>query len=201
LAAREILYCQRNYTDCTRGAKGGVMLKHGAKEDPNMEAAAEHDKEGAMKHPVFPPPYRHEHGPIKNVNEVVKEQLTAGQRASDWIAAKVGSWPFIIGQSVLLALWAILNITAWLRHWDPYPFIFMNLLLSLQAAYTAPMIMMSQNRAAIRDRVEAHIDYEVNLMAETEIKVILENLEAQNVAIAEIHKLLVDMQARNMEET
>ncbi len=70
----------------------------------------------------------------------------------------------------------------------------------VQAAYTAPMIMMSQNRAAVRDRVEAHIDYEVNLMAEAEIKVILENLEAQNVAIAAIHKLIVDMQARNTSE-
>jgi uncharacterized membrane protein len=149
-----------------------------------------------MKPPRFPPPYRHEHGPIKNVNEVVKEQLTAGQRASDWIAAKVGSWHFIIGQSALLTLWAILNVTAWMRHWDPYPFILMNLVMSLQAAYTAPMIMMSQNRAAVRDRVEAHIDYEVNLMAETEIKVILENLEAQNVAIAEIHKLIEDVRDR-----
>lgn len=153
-----------------------------------------------MKQPVFPPPFQHRHGPIKNANEVVNEQLTTGQKASDWIAAKVGSWPFIIGQSVLLAVWAILNVTAWLRHWDPYPFIFMNLMLSLQAAYTAPMIMMSQNRKAIRDRVEAHIDYEVNLMAETEIKVILENLEAQNVAIAEIHKLIVDLCARNTEK-
>lgn len=146
-----------------------------------------------MKRPVFPPPYRHEHGPIKNANEVVNEQLTPGQRASDWIASIVGSWPFIIGQSVILALWAILNITAWVRHWDPYPFIFMNLMLSLQAAYTAPMIMMSQNRKAIRDRVEAHIDYEINLKAEGEIKVILENLEAQNVAIAEIHALLEEL--------
>jgi uncharacterized membrane protein len=154
-----------------------------------------------MKLPEFPPPFRHDHGPIKNVNEIVTKQLTPGQRASDWIAAKIGSWSFIIGQSVLLALWAILNITAWVQHWDPYPFIFMNLLLSLQAAYTAPMIMMSQNRAAVRDRVEAHIDYEVNSMAETEIKVILENLEAQNVAIAEIHQLLVEMQVQSKVET
>ncbi|WP_246561201.1 DUF1003 domain-containing protein [Geobacter grbiciae] len=110
-----------------------------------------------MKQPAFPPPYMHEHAPIKNVNEVIKERLTVGQRASDWIAAKVGSWHFIIGQSILLTLWAILNVTAWVRHWDPYPFILMNLVLSLQAAYTAPMIMMSQNRKADRDRIEAHI--------------------------------------------
>lgn len=145
-----------------------------------------------MKFPAFPPHYRHEHGPIQNVNEVIRGQLTVGQRAADWIASKVGSWEFIISQSLLLTLWAFLNVTAWVRHWDPYPFILMNLVLSLQAAYTAPMIMMSQNRKADHDRIEAHIDYEVNLKAETEIQVILENLEAQNIAIAAIHKMLED---------
>ncbi|MDD2851211.1 MAG: DUF1003 domain-containing protein [Desulfuromonadaceae bacterium] len=149
-----------------------------------------------MIKPPFPPHYRHEHGPVKNVNEVVTEQLTFGQRASDWIAEKVGSWEFIIGQSVLLTIWAILNVTAWIQHWDPYPFILMNLVLSLQAAYTAPMIMMSQNRKADRDRIEAHIDYEVNLKAESEIKVILENLEAQNIVIAELHKMLEELRGK-----
>jgi uncharacterized membrane protein len=83
-----------------------------------------------MTHPPFPAPYRHEHGPVKNANEVVIEQLTFGQKASDWIAEKVGSWKFIIGQSALLTIWAILNVTAWMQHWDPYPFILMNLVLS-----------------------------------------------------------------------
>lgn len=147
-----------------------------------------------MPHNPFPPTYRHEHGPIKNANEVVKEQLTFGQKASDWIANKVGSWQFIISQSILLTIWAILNITAWVQHWDPYPFILMNLVLSLQAAYTAPMIMMSQNRKADRDRIEAHIDYEINVKAETEIKTILENLEAQNIVISELHRMLEKMQ-------
>lgn len=144
----------------------------------------------------FPTPFRHVHGPIRNVNEVIEEQLTIGQRASDWIAAKVGSWHFIIGQSLLLIVWAILNITAWMYHWDPYPFILMNLLLSLQAAYTAPMIMMSQNRKADHDRVEAHIDYEINLKAENEIRAIIDNLEAQNIAIAELHRLLEELHGR-----
>jgi len=143
-----------------------------------------------MTRPIIPQPYRHEHGPVKNANEVVEEQLTFGQRASDWIADKVGSWEFIIGQSALLSIWALLNVTAWIQHWDPYPFILMNLVLSLQAAYTAPMIMMSQNRKADRDRIEAHIDYEINLKAEAEIKAILENLDAQNVIIAELHQML-----------
>ena len=145
-----------------------------------------------MENP-FPPPYRHEHAPVKNANEVVEEQITLGQRAADWIAAKVGSWEFIIGQSTLLVIWAVLNVTAWIQHWDPYPFILMNLVLSLQAAYTAPMIMMSQNRKADRDRVEAHIDYEINLKAETEIKIILDNLEAQNIVIAELHQMVEEL--------
>lgn len=93
----------------------------------------------------------------------------------------------------LLGIWAILNVTAWISHWDPYPFILMNLVLSLQAAYTAPMIMMSRNRQAARDRMEAHNDYEINLKAESEIRTILENLEAQNVAIAELHFLVEDL--------
>jgi uncharacterized membrane protein len=149
-----------------------------------------------MRHPAFPPPYRHEHAPIKNVNEVIQERLTFGQKAADRIATLVGSWQFIIFQSLLLTLWVILNVTAWARHWDPYPFILMNLVLSLQAAYTAPMIMMSQNRKAERDRIEAHVDFEVNLKAETEIRFILDNLEAQNAAISEIHRLVEALNAR-----
>ena len=143
-----------------------------------------------MKRPTFPPTYRHTHKPVQNANDVIKEQLTLGQRAADYIAAKVGSWQFIITQSALLAVWALLNITAWVHHWDPYPFILMNLVLSLQAAYTAPMIMMSQNRQAARDRVEAHIDYEINQKAEIEIREIMENLAAQNNASSEIHAML-----------
>lgn len=144
----------------------------------------------------FPQPFKHEHPSIKNVNDVVSEQLTVGQRTADWVVARVGSWEFIIGQSALLGLWAVLNMTAWVMHWDPYPFILMNLVLSLQAAYTAPMIMMSQNRQAARDRLEAHNDYEINLKAETEVRAILENLEAQNMAIIEIHSILEKMQNR-----
>lgn len=146
-----------------------------------------------MTKPTFPPPYRHDHAPVRNVNEVISEQLTLGQRSADWVVAKVGSWGFIIGQSSLLAVWALLNVTAWMRHWDPYPFILMNLVLSLQAAYTAPMIMMSQNRQAVRDRLEAHNDYEINLKAEIEIQAIMETLDAQNIAIAELHALIGDL--------
>jgi len=138
----------------------------------------------------FPEPYKHEHKPIKNVNEVFEGQLTFGQRAADRVASLVGSWKFIIIQSILLIIWVILNVMAWKYRWDPYPFILMNLFMSLQAAYTAPVLMMSQNRLAVRDRLEAHNDFEINMKAEEEIQVILKHLEAQNEALLEIHKII-----------
>ena len=69
--------------------------------------------------------------------------LTTGDRVADWIAAVVGSWPFVIAQSALLTVWILVNIYAWVQAWDPYPFILLNLMLSFQAAYTAPIILMS----------------------------------------------------------
>ncbi len=145
---------------------------------------------------TFPTPFNHSHPPIANVNQLDEEQMTRGQRAADWIARSVGSWRFIITQSILLTLWAILNITAWIQHWDPYPFILMNLLLSLQAAYTAPMIMMSQNRQAARDRLEAHNDYLINLKAEAEIRAILNHLVAQDRAL----EIIVEEEVRGIRE-
>jgi uncharacterized membrane protein len=96
------------------------------------------------------------------------------------VAATMGSWRFIILQSLLLAAWIVLNVVAWRAHWDPYPFILLNLMLSFQAAYAAPIIMMSQNRQADKDRVAAQHDYDVNVKAEEEVKAILDHLEYQH---------------------
>lgn len=97
-------------------------------------------------------------------------QLTLGQRIADTVASNMGSWPFIIIQSTILSLWIVLNVTAWIEHWDPYPFILLNLALSFQAAYAAPFIMMSQNRQQDIDRQAAETDYQVNIKAELEIE-------------------------------
>lgn len=132
----------------------------------------------------FPTPYRHEHPPVRNINREFDERLTRGQRIADRFATVMGSWPFIIIQSVILAIWVTLNVIAWIAHWDPYPFILLNLMLSFQAAYAAPIIMMSQNRQTEKDRLEAHHDYEINLKAEEEVRVIMAHLEAQNSAMA-----------------
>jgi uncharacterized membrane protein len=138
----------------------------------------------------FPEPYTHAHPPVTNVNEEFDTQATRGQRAADWLAGFVGSWRFIVGQSIILVIWAALNVTAWVKHWDPYPFILMNLVLSLQAAFTAPVIMMVQNRLAMHDRIEAHNDFLINQKAEEEVRAILDHLVAQDLALGEIHGLL-----------
>ena len=142
----------------------------------------------------FPEPFKHRHPPVENINKLFDAQLTASQRTADWIAALMGSWKFIITQSILLGVWALLNAAAWIRHWDPYPFILMNLMLSLQAAYAAPIIMMSQNRQAARDHLEAHIDYLVNKKAEEEIRAILEHNAAQNQALMAIYEKIANME-------
>ncbi|HMR65895.1 MAG TPA: DUF1003 domain-containing protein [Anaerolineae bacterium] len=142
----------------------------------------------------FPSPFKHRHPVIQNVNDVFQEQLTTGQRTADSVARIMGSWNFIIIQSVFFFFWIVLNVTGWIYEWDPYPFILMNLALSLQAAYAAPIIMMSQNRQATRDRLEAHNDFLINQKAEEEIRAILNHLAAQDLALAEIHQLLFDWQ-------
>jgi len=113
-----------------------------------------------------------------NLNVMYEDAATPGQRLADHVAAVGGSWAFIIGFAVVIALWALLNTVILASHaFDPYPFIFLNLVLSLLAAIQAPVIMMSQNRQAARDRIAANHDYEVNLKAEIEIAALHEKLD------------------------
>ena len=101
-----------------------------------------------------------------------------GDRLSDKVAAVGGSWGFIIGFSIILIAWAALNtIVLAQRAFDPYPFIFLNLMLSMVAALQAPIIMMSQNRQAAKDRLEDRIDYETNAHAASEIDLVQEKLD------------------------
>jgi uncharacterized membrane protein len=98
--------------------------------------------------------------------------LTPGQKVADMVAATMGSWRFILIQTTILLIWVALNITAYVQHWDPYPFILLNLALSFQAAYAAPFIMMSQNRQQDIDRKAAESDYQINIKAELEIELL-----------------------------
>jgi len=103
--------------------------------------------------------------------------LTPGQKIADTVASTMGSWRFIIIQSIFLLIWIILNLTHVITAWDPYPFILLNLALSFQAAYAAPFIMMSQNRQQDIDRLEAKNDYQVNVKAELEIELLHEKID------------------------
>ncbi|MEQ8676233.1 MAG: DUF1003 domain-containing protein [Aggregatilineales bacterium] len=143
----------------------------------------------------FPKPYAHNHPPVKDVNAIFEEHMTFGNRAADTVAGAMGSWRFIIIQSVILFVWIVANSVAWIKGWDPYPFILMNLVLSTQAAFTAPIIMMSQGRQAIKDRLEAHNDYLINQKSEEELRVIMEHLTAQDKALQNLQQTLDNMQA------
>lgn len=104
-------------------------------------------------------------------------RLSFGPSLADAVAATVGSWRFILLQSGLIAAWILGNALTGGGAWDPYPFILLNLLLSFQAAYTAPVIMMSQNRQADIDRDRAMADYQVNIRAEAEIALLHEKID------------------------
>ncbi len=103
--------------------------------------------------------------------------LTLGQRLADKVARTIGSWRFIIFQSTAIVIWITGNVLTGKGAWDPYPFILLNLLLSFQAAYTAPAIMMSQNRQSEQDRRHAENDYEVNVKAELEIELLHDKID------------------------
>jgi len=109
----------------------------------------------------------------RNVLEEAEEQLTFGQRVADRVAAFGGSWPFIILFGSIMVLWMGSNIALLRKPFDPYPFILLNLALSTVAALQAPIIMMSQNRQASKDKLLAENDYQVNLKAEMEIEALL----------------------------
>jgi uncharacterized membrane protein len=136
--------------------------------------------------------HQHRHPPIRNVNEIHAEHMTIGARAADGFANAVGSWTFIIIQSVILVFWITLNVIAWIEHWDPYPFILLNLALSFQAAYAAPIIMMSQNRVSMKDRLAAEQDYLINTKAEEEVTAIMHHLETQDDMMLDILRRLED---------
>lgn len=104
------------------------------------------------------------------------ENLTFGQRIADQLANSMGSWAFIIIQTILVVAWMTFNIIGFINHWDPYPFILLNLLFSTQAAYAAPIIMMAQNRQNQRDRFQAAEDYKTNVLAKQEIEELQKSL-------------------------
>lgn len=128
-----------------------------------------------------------------------EKELSHGQYLADLLASIMGSWKFIIFQTVTLAVWIAINVVAYTHHWDPYPFILLNLMLSFQAAYSGPIIMMAQNRQAAKDRLAAEEDYLVNVRAEEEVKQVMMHLAKQDDTMIDIlrrieaqHRIIMD---------
>jgi CRP/FNR family transcriptional regulator, cyclic AMP receptor protein len=126
----------------------------------------------------------------RNANQVIEEQSTLGERIADSVARFGGSWTFIILFGVVLVIYSGLNITLGGRAWDPYPFILLNLFLSMLAAIQAPVIMMSQNRQDMKDRLRSELDYDVNRRAETEIQGLARKVNLLTDKLGDVDDLL-----------
>jgi uncharacterized membrane protein len=124
----------------------------------------------------------------KTWHDLHKESLGFGQRLADSVATGMGSWRFIIIQTIIVIFWMAANVVGFIYHWDVYPYILLNLLFSTQAAYAAPIIMMAQNRQNQRDRAQADADYKTNCEAKEEIEQLLQKLNS--IEIDKLDKIL-----------
>ncbi len=134
------------------------------------------------------PTFKHDHPPVININEVADRQMTFGQRIADNVAEFIGSWRFIIGQAILMACWVVINTLALFHvlRFDIYPFVFLNLAMSAEAAFSAPIIMMSQNRQSEKDRLTAQNDYQTDCKGEEEIRNLMDHLDHQDKVLLQI---------------
>jgi uncharacterized membrane protein len=126
----------------------------------------------------------------RNANEVIEEQATTGEHIADGVARFGGSWSFIILFAVVLVIYTAINIAMGKSAWDPYPFILLNLFLSMLAAIQAPVIMMSQNRQDKKDRLRGELDFDVNRRAESEIQMLAHKLRSMDDKLDDVADLL-----------
>ena len=127
------------------------------------------------------------------------KSLSFGDKLADKVAAGMGSWAFIIWQSFIVIIWMFLNVLGFVKHWDAYPFILLNLIFSTQAAYAAPIIMMSQNRQTDRDRVQAQQDYKTNVEAKQEIEAL--QIQLSEIETEKLDKILLLLQEWKKSQT
>jgi len=134
--------------------------------------------------------HQHDHPPVRNLNgESDRRQRTAQQVADD-LGRFVGSWTFVLVQVGLTATWLVVNVLAQLGHWDPYPFLLLNLVVTFENALWASLILMAVNRAASRDRLRAQHDYEDQVRGEEETRMLMGHLEAQDEVLLQVlHRL------------
>jgi uncharacterized membrane protein len=132
--------------------------------------------------------YKYKRMTSKNWHTQHIESFSIGQRIADAVANGMGSWTFIIAQTLFVIIWMVLNVVGIIRHWDVYPFILLNLIFSTQAAYAAPIIMMAQNRQNERDRVQAQADFTTNVEAKKEIEAL--QIRLNEIEIQKLDKII-----------
>jgi uncharacterized membrane protein len=135
----------------------------------------------------------------KTWHEEHLESCSFGQRLADKVANGMGSWTFIITQTIIVIVWMTLNVIGLVYRWDVYPFILLNLVFSTQAAYAAPIIMMSQNRQSERDRCQAMKDYQTNTDAKTEIEALQQKLNS--IEVEKLDKIITMLEELKKDQT
>src|ERR1700737_4147848 len=130
--------------------------------------------------------HQHDHPPVRDLNRDFDRKLTFTDRVASDFARLVGSWVFVLAQLGLMLLWVLLNAISVLRHWDPYPFLFLNFVFSLEAAIWVSVVLMALNRQADRDRLRAQNEYELNVKAEEETKALMNHLMHQDEILLQI---------------
>lgn len=130
--------------------------------------------------------HQHDHAPVRDLNVETDRRQGRAQRTAADLARLVGSWTFVVLQAVLTVCWLILNVVAATQHWDPYPFLLLNLVLSLESALWASLVLMMLTLSSDRDRVRAQQEYEVAVKAEEEMRAVMAHLEAQDEVMLQI---------------
>jgi uncharacterized membrane protein len=130
--------------------------------------------------------HQHDHPPVRDLNREFDRKLTFTDRVASDFARLVGSWVFVLAQLGLMLLWVILNAVNLLRHWDPYPFLFLNFIFTLEAAIWVSVVLMALNSQADRDRLRAQNEYELNVKAEEELKALMNHLMHQDEILLQI---------------
>src|SRR5947209_12632068 len=130
--------------------------------------------------------HQHDHPPVRDLNRDVDRKLTFADRVASDFARLIGSWIFVLAQVGLMLLWVLLNAIGLLRHWDPYPFLFLNFVFSLEAAIWVSVVLMTLNSMVDRDRMRAQNEYELNVKAEEELKALMNHLMHQDEILLQI---------------
>ena len=135
----------------------------------------------------------------KTWHEQHESTCSDGDRLADKVTNVMGSWSFIVIQTIVILVWVGINLIAYFSQWDPYPFILLNLLFSVQSAYAAPIIMMAQNRQGARDRIQAYDDYKTNLEAKREIEEL--QIRLNMIETDKLDKIIAMLQNIKMERS